>query len=461
MAIVTPGVVPASALLAEAPSPWLAEWSRVAAALRFGDLPGGIGDRARLVLLDTLGAISAGAQEPEMTALAQRMLAREGAGEAPVIGLAHLARPGTAAFLNGTAGTTLELDEGNQYARGHPAIHVVPALLAAPRGDGAALLLALALGYELGARIGIASKLLVTMHPHGTWGALGAAAAVSRLRGHDAAMTLRALEVAASLGLATSATAALRGGSVRNAYAGIAAQNGLLACDLAEAGVTGEPDGIAAVFGRVVGESFDEAAMLDGLGERWLVAEAFFKQASFKQASCCRETQGALEALELLLAEAPVAPDAVAAVEVETFASAAALSDRTPAAPIAGRFSIPFAVATRMVRGHAWTDAFSEAAIADPETRALSARVAVREAPALTARLPAERVCRLSLRLRDGAVREREVIGTPGDPDRPLPEEALRGKFRRCAEPSLGPRWEAAWRVARRPDGLLDLSALF
>ncbi len=53
------------------------------------------------------------------------------------------------------------------------------------------------------------------------------------------------------------------------------------------------------------------------------------------------------------------------------------------------------------------------------------------------------------------------MVGTPGDPDRPLPEEALREKFRRCAEPALGPRWGAAWRAARRPDGLADLSALF
>ena len=224
----------------------------------------------------------------------------------------------------------------------------------------------------------MATRLRPAAHPHGTWGTLGAAAAVARLRNHDAATIARVLEAAASLGLATSATAALRGGSVRNAYAGTAAQNGMLACDLAEAGVTGEPDGIAAVFGRVVGESFEEGSMLQGLGERWLISEAFFKQAS-----CCRETQGALEALELLLAEAPLAPDAVAAVEVETFASAAELSERAPAAPIAGRFSIPFTIATRIVRGHAWTDAFSPSAIADPETRSLAARVVVREAPAL------------------------------------------------------------------------------
>ena len=106
-------------------------------------------------------------------------------------------------------------------------------------------------------------------------------------------------------------------------------------------------------------------------------------------------------------------------------------------------------------------ETWPEAAIVDPRTRALAARVAVREAPSLTARSPAERVCRLTLRLRGGEVREREVVGTPGDPGRPLPEEALRGKFRRCTEPAFGPRWGAAWQAARRPDGLADLSALF
>jgi 2-methylcitrate dehydratase PrpD len=427
------------------------------AGISAAGVPGAVRDRAGLVLADTLGAIVA-AQDDAAVAATARRHATGGPCRLPGTGLR--ATPPDAAFLHGFAGTALELDEGNYPAGGHPGIHAVAAALAeadARNVGGEALLDAAIAGYEAGARVGMATRLRPAAHPHGTWGTIGAAAAVARLRSHDAATTERVLEVAASLGLATSATAALRGGSVRNAYAGMAARNGLLACDLAEAGVTGEPGGIAAVYGHVVGEGFDERTMLAGLGERWLIAEAFFKVAS-----CCRESQGALEALELLLAESPVAPEAIAAVEVETFASAAALAERAPAAPIAGRFSIPFVVATRLVAGHAWTEAFSEAAIADPTTRALAARVEVREAPALTARLPSERVCRLALCLRDGRVLRREVVGTPGDPDRPLPEEALRAKFRRCAEPALGPRWEEAWRAARHPDRLgADLSALF
>jgi 2-methylcitrate dehydratase PrpD len=357
-----------------------------------------------------------------------------------------------AAFLTGLAGTAAELDEGNYPAGGHPAIHALAAALAEaplhPRASGADLLGAFGAGHEAGARVGAATTLRPAAHPHGTWGTIGAAAAVAHLRRLDARLTREALDIAASMGLATSATASLRGGSVRNAYAGAAAQNGMLAVDLAQAGVTGEPDGIAVVFGRVIGTSYDEARVPPGP----LSAQTFIKAA----ASCCRETQGALEAIEALL---PLDPEAVEAVEVRTFASAALLKERAPAAPIAGRFSIPFAVATRVVQGHAWIEAFEAEAIAHPATRALAAKVSVEEDPALTALLPGRRVCRLTVRLRDGTQQTAEAVGTPGDPHRPLPEGALEAKFRRCAEPAFGPRWQALWRLARDASSAPDAAA--
>jgi len=420
-------------------------------------IPPHVRDHAGLILADTIGAIVAGHREAELRA----MTARHTTGGVPLLGAAASAPPPMAAFLTGLAGTAAELDEGNYPAGGHPAIHAIaPALAEAATRDctGEALLTACIAGYEAGSRVGNAMRLRPAAHPHGTWGVVGAAAAVARLRDYDAARTRRALDLAASLGLATSATASLRGGSVRNVYAGAAAQNGLLAVDLAEAGITGEPGGIPVVFGQVIGEAWDEAAYEASAG-RWFILESFLKLQS-----CCRETQGALEAIELLLGEAAITPEAVEAIEVETFQSASLLSERAAVAPIAGRFSIPFTVATRIVSGGAWIEAFSPAAIADPTTRALAAKVSVREDPALTARQPGERVCRLTLRLADGRVRVREVIGTPGDPGRPHPETALREKFRRCVEPGFGARWAELWEMARWPDRVgqaADLIAAF
>ena len=409
-----------------------------------------------MLLPDTLAAILAGHRQPEVQALVARHAVPIGVAPAsfvPLLGTPHAAPPPMAAFLTGLAGTAVELDEGNYPAGGHPAIHSLAAALAEaplhPHATGADLNAAFETGYEAGARVGAATALRPAAHPHGTWGTIGAAAAVAHLRRLDAAATQAALDIAASMGLATSATASLRGGSVRNAYAGAAAQNGMLAVDLMQAGVTGEPGGIAVVFGQVIGSSYDESRIPPGR----LMDQPFLKAA----ASCCRETQGALEAIESLL---PLDPDSIEAIDVTTFASAALLDERAPVAPIAGRFSIPFTVATRIVTGHAWIEAFSPAAIADPRIRALSARVAVTADPALTALLPARRVCRLSLRLKDGTTRTAEVTGTPGDPDRPLPDGALREKFRRCVAPGFGAGWERLWHLASHADQAPSATAL-
>ena len=440
MAIVTKGVQPASELMAAPPPAWLEEWSGFAARTRFEDLSAEVAQRTRLALLDSIGAIAAGAQEAEVQALAARMIAREGAGASPVIGLAHAARPGTAAFLNGTAGTMLELDEGNQYARGHPAIHVVPALLAAPRGDGAALLTALAIGYVFGSRVGIASKLNVSMHPHGTWGTLGAAMGVAKLHGADASAFRGVVNMAASLGLATSRNTMLEGGTVRNTYAGVANMLGLTVWDLVRSGFEGERDGVATVFGHVSATEFRPEEMVAELGKRWEVARNYFKRHA-----ACRYTHGALDALDIIVARSGrLDPARIRSIEVETYVWAAQLD--SPLAPnmLAAKFSIPFALATTIVHGAATVPAFRGPARENPAVQALARRVAVNEDPALTARLPGLRPARLRVVMDDGREEMAEVTTNRGDTEDPYSESEVRAKFRDLTDPVFGaPRAQA------------------
>ena len=141
-----------------------------------------INARTSLILADCIGAIVGGAAEPDVTALASR---QAGNGTALLIGTSQKRPPGTAALLNGTAGTTLEMDEGNQFCKGHPGMHTVPAALAAASQlqiSGADLLAAIAIGYDVGARVGISTQLRPSMHPHGTWGAICAGGRYSTQR---------------------------------------------------------------------------------------------------------------------------------------------------------------------------------------------------------------------------------------------------------------------------------------
>src|SRR5215475_4589801 len=159
-------------------------------------------ERARWILADCIPVIAAGMQQPEMKALVAKQLAAAGAGTAWVIGTGKRTAPFDAALLNGTAGTWLELDEGNLFAKGHPGNQVVPAAVAVAQESavsGAELLLAVSVGYEVCSRISRAAKVRMMVHPHGTYGVIGAAVAVGRLRRFTATSMRVLINVAATM----------------------------------------------------------------------------------------------------------------------------------------------------------------------------------------------------------------------------------------------------------------------
>lgn len=432
----TPNVVPASRMLEEHRRSWLDEWSRFAAgdhAMSAADL-----DQAKLVLLDTVGAIAAGMQEAEMIAFADRMSQGRG-GAAAVIGLGRKLVPGTAALLNGTAGTMLELDEGNHFSRGHPAIQVVPALLAVAAGQaisGRRLLEALVLGYELAARIGIASRLRITMHPHGTWGTVGAALTVALLKNADAGMIRRVANIASGLNTATSRRTMIEGATVRNVYSGLSGQMGILAWDLASAGFTGEADGVATVYDGVVADGFDSGEMLVDLGTRWEISRNYFKRHA-----ACRYTHAAVDALQQIMgtAESSLRADSIDSVEVQTYVWAAQLDNAAPTNMLAAKFSLPFVVATTIVNGSAGTESFRGSSLHSAEVRALAARVVVNEDPDLTRMMPQRRPAKVVMTLRNGQRLEATALVNRGDLEAPYSSHEIMEKFHDLASAAWSP----------------------
>lgn len=430
MAMVTQGVVPASVLVTGKRPAWLRQWSGFARKARFEDLPEEVVARSRLVILDCIGAVMAGRAEPEVIAATARLArtAKARRGGSPLL---H-------AFMDGAAGTMLEIDEGNQYARGHPGIHVVPAILATARirkVSGKDAILAAALGYEIGSRIGIASKLRVTMHPHGTWGVVGAALAVAKLNKASAAEITETVNVASSLGLTTSRRTMLEGATVRNTYAGFSNMLGLMAWDLVRSGFTGEADGVGSVYGGIAADDWRPAEMTLDLGKRWEIARNYFKRHA-----ACRYNHGALDALGRIVAEAggKLDPDAVASIHVDTYVWAAQLDHPAPANMLAAKFSMPFSLATFIVNGAATLDAFRDPARADAATRDLAARVVVNEDPALTARLPGLRPARVTVTLKDGRVFRGEALTNKGDTEDPYSAAEVQEKFLDVSAPVIG-----------------------
>lgn len=433
---------------------YLRELAAFVAGASFSSLPAEVVERARWLFADTVAVIGAGAQEAETRRLTDRMVPGNH-GPAPVIGAPHRAAPATAAFLNGTAGTFLELDEGNQFCRGHPGIHVLPAVLAEAQALGASgerAVLAAVLGYEVGARIGIASKLRMTMHPHGTWGTVGAAVAIASLHSYDREQVAEIINVASCLGLATSRRTMLEGGTVRNAYAGFSNQLGMTAHHLVQAGFEGERDGLATVYGTVIADDFRPDLMVAELGTRWELARNYFKRHA-----CCRYNHATLDALRQVLDRhgGGLDPACIARVEVQTYSLAAQLSDPRPRNMLAAKFSVPFAVATFLVHRAASVEAFRDAARADAAVLDLAARVQVTEDPILTAMVPAYRPARVRVHLDDGTVEEAEARVNRGDTEDPYTADDRREKFFELATPVWGvgaaPLFQACMRFERLP----------
>lgn len=420
----------------------LATLGAFVAGLRFEDLSPAVLDRACLVLLDTAAAICAGAVLPEMQGLA-RWQAEQGDG-APL-----------QALVLASCGVAQELDEGFAPARGHPAIHVIPAALAeaaARKASGRELLTAIVAGYEVAARVGAAVTLRPGMHPHGTWGGLGAAAAVAHLRGHDAGMVVAALELAACMEVATSYQAVRDGSPVRHAWAGLANFTGSLAAALAAAPFPAPATGAMAALSGVVGTAFNAAAAVEALGSRWDILRGYFKVHA-----CCRHGHATLDAIDVALSGARPSPAQIASVRVRTYADA--VKAMTPTIPVttvlAAKFSMPFMVALRLVRGATDPALFTPGVALDPELMAVAAKVDFAEEPELTERGRERRGARVEIALADGSTLRGEVEHSRGDPALPFGREDIVAKYRRLTAGTLG-----GANAARLEALIIDLPAL-
>ena len=431
------------------------ELAAFAQAIDYQSLPTEVTDRLGLVFADTIGGMVGGNTLPEVESLAERE-AVTNPGDASIFGTDESAAPSHAAMLNATGVTALDIDEGNMYANGHPAVHVVPAVLAAAEVDEGSIetaLTAIVAGYEVAARVGRACvPLEPTYHMHGLWGTVGTAAGVARYRGLGVEATAHAIRMAANHALHTRFDAAVEGATVRNTYAGTSNLLGMAVVNQAELGYTGMENGIERHLSRV-SDDFDTAPLTDDLGELWEITRGYFKRHA-----ACRSTHPTLDALERLTDANEVDAEAIESIEVETHEAGNRLTPTRPENTLQAKFSLPFAAATYLYHGHATKAAFTDAALR-PEIFELAERVSIESAEELAGENPSQRGARVTVSMVDGeafdaAVTEpTSIVETDGETVAASANEAIRRKYDWLVEPTLGPdRTDELWTAARSPE---------
>jgi 2-methylcitrate dehydratase PrpD len=403
-----------------------------AAAVRYEDLPPAVLQRAKDCITDTVGTIIYGAELPWSKMIVA--YARHngpggksfilGAGEDPV-------HAPSAALANGALTHAFELDNLTKPDSGaHPGATLFTSALAVAQEQGIGgrdLVTAFVAGGEVMIRIGRATKHTNEargFHAPGTTGPFGAAVAVGRLRRFDAATMTNALGIAGSLAGGLLEFAHSDGAMVKRLHLGRAAEGGVLAASLAAEGFTGPSTVLEGHDGflRVFCTDFDIAELTRGLGSTYVTMTAMIKRFA-----CHITAHNPVEATLDLKEEHKFSGADVASIEIAGNERMATINNiSAPKDLLLAQYSIPFSVALSVYRDPRDPRSFDDAAVSDPDIRALAQLVKMSVVEGQDRR---DLACTVTIHLKDGRVLSRRVTEFRGTPERPLDQAGLREKF--------------------------------
>jgi 2-methylcitrate dehydratase PrpD len=393
---------------------------------------------ARTGVADCFGVLIAGARDPEV-ALIDRELgvsAVTNGASASLIPSGARRSIESAALINGIAAHVLDYDDVS--LDGHPSAVLVPAILAqgeASRSSGAEMLTAYVAGYEVWAEILAREPTPLHRkgwHPSAVLGAVAAAAACAKLRRLDRNGAATAIAIAASM---SSGLVANFGTMTKSFQVARAAQSGLIAARLAQAGLTASLDALEHPSGLLTALSPEGKAerdrTFDAAHKEWhIVGEGL----NIKRYPICYATHRSIDAALGLVERHDLKPDAVERIHVSTGATQMRmLRNSRPQTGLEAKFSMQFAMASALVARKVGLTQLTDDFVLQPEVQALFDRVSLSGTDALmagTAFAPADSV---EIVTKSGETfRSGPVEYARGSHQLPLSREELFDKFADC-----------------------------
>jgi|AntAceMinimDraft_13_1070369.scaffolds.fasta_scaffold05250_5 2-methylcitrate dehydratase PrpD len=376
-------------------------------------------ERAALVIVDDLAAMVAGIDEPQIQALSKAS-SRVGPGtEATQVTGVRSGRS-WAAMVNATAANWHELDEGYRPATCHGGLYTLPAVMAEVEATGGSLndvYRGLVAGYEVVtgyARLFPAPRPL-TLHPHASISAIGAAAGIAVLRGKQGPGVQVAVSNAATLGALGPFSHATEGKLVRNAWAGHGAVSGFHAVELAQSGINGDKNSVIDVLQGILDYQLNDVELINPW-DRWAIHDGYHKSYA-----CCQYAHSAVEAA-LELAQGPmkkIGIQEISTIEIQTHPLAMPLDDLAPTTVLGAKFSVPHVVAAVLSTSNTDAETFSDKFLMDSQVDRLRRAVHLKDFDGKL-KPPHDRPARVTITLFNGASFTAECASAIGGPDRPM-----------------------------------------
>ena len=409
------------------PGPVMTRLSTYISEAQGRELPREVIEKAKHHILDTFAAMISGSELPPGRAAIQFARAYGGEKIATIAASAVLCGPLEAALANGVLAHADETDDS--WPGGwHPGCNVVPAALAAGEQfniSGAQFVRAVALGYDVGARM------LTTLRPgvfdthkstHSIGGVFGAAAAAGCAAGLNVQQMRWLLDYTAQQSSGIAAwdrdTDHIEKGFV---FGGMPARSGVTSALLVKSGWTGVDDILSGDDNFLLANAphADEAALIDKLGERYEITRT-----SIKKWTVGSPIQGPLDALEIMLRKHPFEPDQVKEVIVRMAPGSVVDNREMPDVCIQHMLAVMIIDKTATFKS-----AHDKARMQDPVVLRHRAKVQLR---------PGAGQPLVAVTLTDGTRLTEDVTAVLGTPNNPMSREQVIAKCRDLMVPVLG-----------------------
>ena len=394
---------------------------------------------ARLSLVDTYACMKVGAAERQSVVTAQALNASGDGGLVLPVGGGERRSLYGAAILNGVRSHAIDFDDYEIAGSTHVSAPLFSALLALSQPQTLSLsdvCNAWIVGFEAIVWIGTAlgyGHYEKGWHSTATLGPIGVAAACAR------ALQLGPEQMAHAMAIATSSSAGMKaqfGSDAKALHVGLAAESGLRAAVLAQAGVTGNTDlwdatqGLQELYGTPSSPGFQ--AMLEQMREgealqQFPVVRKFWPSCSY--------THRIIACAQVLADAVPEARaiERITLRQPEPFHRVSGFG--TPTTSNEARFSSVYCAVVALLEGQVVPEDFLIERFARPERQRLCGRVDL-DLYALP-KVPPDQLLaltpeRMTVRLLDGRLITHETALLPGSAAKPMTEHDVLNKVEDC-----------------------------
>lgn len=418
--------------------------ARFLCGLKLEDVPQGVVEKAKLVLLDTLGIALASSTMDFGRMVVNVAQQLGGAPSSRVIGSPTKVAAANAVLANGTLAHGLDYDDTLEEAIVHTGCCAGITALAVGEelgASGKAVLEAAIAGTEVMCKVGLVApgKFHARgFHPTALCSTFGAAAAAGKLQGLDPAQWSDAFGLCGSQSSGIIEYLA-EGTWTKRLHPGWSAHGGVIATMLAREGFRGPASvfegthGFYRAFGGADEYPFEK---LNELGRLWEIPKL-----TFKSYPCGSISHPYMDCALTLKQKHAVVPEQITEIVCRTAEGPVHRlwepleQKQRPPTSYGAKFSLPFSIAVMLIRGKAGLEEFSDQAIRDPEILSLARKVRYQLDPTID--YPRHFSGHVQIKLVDGTVLEENQPNPRGGFESPVPPEEIEQKFRENAKMAL------------------------